>query len=117
MRNFITNYIFNKDGSIQKCIANDGKEYNDLSAKEYNVAPVMSDTKPGAVASGTKIALSCSTSGATIFYTQDGTKPSMASTRYSGKITISSAKTIKAIAYLDGAKASEVQAFEYTIAE
>lgn len=54
-----------------------------------------------------KVKLSCSTSGATIYYTTDGSKPTTASKKYKGGlITLKSTKTIKAIAVKDGATSS-----------
>lgn len=94
-----------------------GEVLNDPAIILHNVAPVETDVTPGAVESGTKVTLSCKTEGAVIFYTTDETDPDMTSTRYSSKITISAAKTIKAVAYKDGYLAAPVETFEYTIAE
>ncbi|MDW7675103.1 MAG: chitobiase/beta-hexosaminidase C-terminal domain-containing protein, partial [Bacillota bacterium] len=49
-----------------------------------------------------EITLTSSTSGAEIFYTTDGTTPSISSTQYTGPITISTSTTIKAVAIKDG---------------
>lgn len=45
-------------------------------------------------------------SGAEIHYTTDGTKPTAASTLYSGAITLSATTTVKAIAIVDGVSSS-----------
>lgn len=81
-----------------------------------HVLPVMSDTPEGAVTSGTDVTLSCNTIGAEIYYTTNGQTPTKSSTKYSAAIGISSATTIKAIAFKDGMVASPVSTFKYTIA-
>ncbi|OMD33706.1 hypothetical protein BSK56_33910, partial [Paenibacillus borealis] len=59
--------------------------------------------------------LSSATSGAVIYYTTDGTTPTISSTLYSGAITLTSAKTIKAIAVKPGMTDSTVLSESYTI--
>ena len=80
------------------------------------VAAVTTDTTPGEVAANTEVTLSCGTEGATIFYTKDGSAPSMSKTRYTGKIKITADTTIKAVACKDGWTSGEVQTFAYTVA-
>ncbi|MBL7148763.1 MAG: chitobiase/beta-hexosaminidase C-terminal domain-containing protein, partial [Candidatus Cloacimonetes bacterium] len=46
------------------------------------------------------VTISCATSGATIYYTTDGTDPDDTDLVYSSPISISSSQTLKAIAYL-----------------
>ena len=79
------------------------------------VSTVTASTASGAVASGTAISLSCATDGATIYYTVDGSVPTIASTVYTTPISITAAKTIKAIAVKTGSNNSAVATFAYTI--
>ena len=60
------------------------------------------------------VTISCATSGATIYYTTNGSKPSTSSTMYNGAITISETTTLKAIAVKDGRESSVAEA-TYTI--
>ncbi|WP_082722525.1 chitobiase/beta-hexosaminidase C-terminal domain-containing protein [Paenibacillus jilunlii] len=69
----------------------------------------------GAVAPGTRGALSSATSGAEIHYTLDGSVPTVSSPAYSGPITVTSAVTIKAIAVKSGMTDSAVMSEAYTI--
>lgn len=57
----------------------------------------------------TDVKLTCSTSGAVIYYTLDGTDPTSESTLYEGVFNVSTEGTVvKAIAYADGYTASEI---------
>lgn len=72
----------------------------------------------GLVASGQEVTITCTTEGASIHYTTDGTTPTSSSTTYdpSNKPTITANTTIKAIAVKDGLTDSEVASAIYTIA-
>lgn len=69
------------------------------------------------VDSGDTVELSCDTTGATIYYTVDGSTPDEESTKYTEAISITDDVTIKAIAVKDGMSDSEVATFTYTIAD
>lgn len=59
--------------------------------------------------------LADSTSGATIYYTTNGTQPSIASTPYTNPIPVSSTLTIQAIAAAPGFSQSAIASAAYTI--
>ena len=63
-------------------------------------APVISGSTP--FEESTSVTMSCSTAGATIYYTTDGTTPTSASTQYSSALTLTDTTTVKAIAVKDG---------------
>lgn len=79
------------------------------------VATPTATPAAGAVAAGTAVSLASTTEGATIYYTTDGTTPSMESEVYNGPITVSSAVTIKAIAVKEGSDPSSALSAAYTI--
>ncbi|WP_274309135.1 endonuclease [Solibacillus daqui] len=85
--------------------------------EEPKVAVVTASTAPGSVYPGTSITLSSATAGATIYYTTDGTDPTVDSSHYTDPIVIEEATTIKAMAVADGMENSEVQTFTYTVIE
>ena len=70
----------------------------------------------GAYTSAQSVVLSDATSGATIYYTTDGTSPTASSTKYTGPITVSSTETLQAIATATGYAGSAVGSAAYTIA-
>ena len=67
-------------------------------------APVISGTTP--FAESTSATISCTTAGASIYYTVDGSTPTSASTAYSGAIALSDTTTVKAVAVKDGVSSS-----------
>lgn len=79
------------------------------------VATPTATPAAGAVAAGTSVSLASTTESATIYYTTDGTTPSMESEVYNGPITVSSAVTIKAIAVKEGSDPSSALSAAYTI--
>ena len=60
------------------------------------------------------VEITCATAGVEIYYTLDGSTPSSTSTKYTGAITISETKTLKAIA-IKGENSSSVTEATYTI--
>lgn len=63
------------------------------------------------------VTISSATSGASIYYTADGTTPTMSSTVYAGPIPVSSgSKTVRAMAAASGYQPSSVATAAYTIA-
>lgn len=71
---------------------------------------------PASWASGTtlSVSLACATTGATIYYTTDGSTPTTASNTYSSAISLSATTTIKAIAVKAGYADSDVASKTYT---
>ena len=63
------------------------------------------------------ITLSCNTEGATIYYTIDGTEPTVSSTKYEGEFTLSASATVKAIAVKEGCNDSQVVSATYTVVD
>jgi hypothetical protein len=80
------------------------------------VATPVADPASTSSTSTITVDLSCSTSGAEIRYTLDGSEPTRESTLYGLSISITSGtKTIKARAYKDGLIRSEIMSETYTI--
>ena len=69
----------------------------------------------GSYSSPQTVTISDTTSGVTLFYTNDGTTPTTSSAVYTGPITVNSTETIKAIAAGSGYTNSAVATASYTI--
>ena len=69
----------------------------------------------GTYASAQSVTISDTTTGATIYYTTDGSTPTTASTKYTAAIAVSATTTIKAIAVASGFNNSAVASATYTI--
>lgn len=82
---------------------------------ETKVATVTSSVTASEVAAGTEVILSTSTEGATIYYTLDGSEPTVESDRYSAPIVINEDTTIKAFAAKEGLENSDVFTKKYTV--
>ncbi|WP_208558913.1 chitobiase/beta-hexosaminidase C-terminal domain-containing protein [Marinilactibacillus kalidii] len=78
------------------------------------VAPQAS-IQSGTVASGTPVELTSETADAEIYYTTDGTEPTVEDTRYTEPITLEESLTLKAISIKEGLEASTVASFEYIV--
>ena len=69
----------------------------------------------GTYTSAQSVKLSDATSGATIYYTTNGTTPNTSSTRYNSPITVSSTEKFEAIAVSAGHANSELASAAYTL--
>ena len=74
----------------------------------------MFDPGEGTYASAQNVSI-LSTSGATIYYTTNGSDPTTSSTEYTGPITVSADMTIKALAVKDGLTNSDIATAVYHI--
>lgn len=70
---------------------------------------------PGTYIGSVSVGMSCSTSGAVIRYTTNGSTPTSRSSRYSGTLTISRTTTLKARAFRSGMSDSSTKTATYTI--
>ncbi len=70
---------------------------------------------PGTYTAAQSVTLSCSTPGASIYYTTNGSTPGASSTRYTTPISVPATTTIQAIAIASGYSNSLVASGTYTI--
>lgn len=76
--------------------------------------PVISPAS-GSYTNSVAVSMSDSTSGATIYYTTDGSTPTKSSKVYSSSFVVSSSETVKAIAVLNGSTTSGIASADYTV--
>ena len=93
--------------------------YQDLfvlggSATQTVATPVFS-MNSGTYYEEIDVEITCATEGATIYYTNDGTEPTAASTVYEGAIHVAADVTLKAIAMMEGYENSGVATANYVI--
>ncbi len=84
------------------------------TAYKFTADPVEADTPNGTVTWGKSITLRTNTPDAVIYYTTDGSIPTLNSNRYTNPIKINSKVTIKAIATKRNMNDSIVTEFRYT---
>jgi hypothetical protein len=77
-------------------------------------APTVSPAA-GTYSTAQSVTLTSSTSGATIYYTTNGTTPTTSSTKYTAAISVTATETIEAIAVASGYTNSAVTSAKYTI--
>jgi len=111
------------DGMILRAIAVSG---NYSSSKEVKYAVALSQTpaptisvsggtsESGYVSSGSQVTITAA-SGATIYYTLDGSNPTSGSAVYSGPITLTKDTTVKAYAVVSGMRDSNVSTASYKV--
>jgi len=105
---------------VNQTFGNDYMEHSNVSAIMGTSTPTVSAPSfspgGGTYASTQIVTITSSTSGASFRYTTDGSTPSeTAGTIYSSPVSISSTKTLKAIAYKSGSNDSTVTSALYTI--
>jgi Chitobiase/beta-hexosaminidase C-terminal domain len=97
-----------------------GYDASPMASSQYVIQPPAA-TPPifspavGTYSSAQTVTISDATSGATIYYTTNGTTPTTSSAVYSGPITVSSSETLEAIAVKSGDTNSAVASAAYTI--
>jgi N-acetylneuraminic acid mutarotase len=86
---------------------------------EYSPYPIAASpvfsVQAGTYVAAQSVTISDATTGATIYYTTDGTTPTTNSTVYSGPISVSSSETLAAIAAGNGYSTSAVATAPYVI--
>jgi hypothetical protein len=98
-----------------------GLDNSPVQTAEYRIVnqvstPVISPNG-GVYSTAQPVTITCPTSGATIYYTLDGSTPTAASSPYTGSLTISSSAVLKAVGVKSGADNSEVASATFSIGD
>jgi hypothetical protein len=111
----------NSTETLQAIAVATGDTNSAVASAAYTITSLPSVATPtfspvaGTYSYAQTVTISDATSGATIYYTTDGTTPSTSSTQYTGPITVGSTETLHAIAVAPGAANSGVASAAYTI--
>lgn len=79
------------------------------------VAAPVATVERGTYPVAQSVAFSTATPGAQIFYTVDGTRPSTATTAYTGPVTVDRSQVVRAVAVTPDGRSSAIVAHEYRI--
>src|SRR5206468_1697487 len=103
--------------TIRAMAAASGMANSDVASATYTikVATPTFGLAPGTFSQPQTVTLSDATSGATIYYTTDGSTPTTASTPYTGPISVTRTTTIRAMAAASGMVNSDVASATYTL--
>jgi predicted extracellular nuclease len=94
----------------------DAFTFVDAAPPEPQVEDVSASPLAGIVSKGTQVSLSTETADSQIYYTLDGSNPTVESTLYTEPLTINEDTTVKAIAVKEGLKNSDIAEFKYQVA-
>ena len=121
MSNTVAVPVYGSDGQtivgfkeIAKAVSPNG---GNMQSGLPHVADPTASVAPGTYSSTQSVTLSTTTAGADIYYTTDGTMPTLKSSKYSSAISVSATQTINAIAVATGMVPSDVVSFAYTIGD
>ena len=95
-------------------ILNSSKGNSGTPVKETVATPAFS-VASSEIDSGTEVTITCGTEGAKIYYTTDGSNPTVSSSEYTTAISVTEAVTLKAIAVKSGMNDSAVASVSYTV--
>ncbi len=103
------------NGKVFLGTQNEVDVYGLLSSGPPTVPPPTFTPTPGTYSASQNVTIAEGVSGATIYYTTDGTVPTTSSNRYSGAIPISSTTTVEAMGVASGYNNSSVAIAKYAI--
>ena len=85
-----------------------------VSANPSSAATPVISPSYGSFYDSQSVSISCSTAGASVRYTLDGSEPTTSSALYTAPFTLTSSATVKAKAYKDGSLSSSTASVDYT---
>ena len=96
------------------CSTSNANHGNPITPPPATAAPVFSPGS-GSYTSAQTVSITDATAGAVIYFTTNGTVPTVASTPYTGTITVGSTETLMAMAIAPGYASSTVATAAYTV--
>jgi hypothetical protein len=107
--------VLSEAKTIKAIAVKDGMTDSEVNTAAYAFKPVQ-PTISGEkfFMTSTTVTLACTTDGAVVYYTTDGTAPSSTSTKYTAPFTLDATATVKAIAIKTGWTDSDVAEQEFS---
>src|SRR5436189_133050 len=107
--------------TLRAMAAASGMSNSNVTSATYTIvqpaAPPTFNPAGGTFVGSVAVTLSTATSGATIYYTTDGSTPTTASSVYTGPVPLTTTTTLKAMAAASGMANSSVTSATYTISQ
>src|SRR5438876_5301152 len=107
--------------TLKAMAAASGMTNSSVTSATYTIvqpaAPPTFNPAGGTFAGSVAVTMSTATSGATIYYTTDGSTPTTASSAYTGPVPLTTTTTLKAMAAASGMADSSVTSATYTIVQ
>src|SRR5436189_219557 len=107
--------------TLRAMAAASGMSNSNVTSATYTIvqpaAPPTFNPAGGTFVGSVTVTLSTATSGATIYYTTDGSTPTTASSVYTGPVPLTTTTTLKAMAAASGMANSSVTSATYTISQ
>jgi len=116
---YISPFTVTSTATVKAIAVKNGMTNSDISTATYTktekvVSPTFNPLNGSTFTTSQQVTLSCATSGATIYYTTDGTFPTTSSSQFTSPFTINSTTTIKTIAVKSGMANSDISTATYT---
>ncbi|MBD3343887.1 MAG: hypothetical protein GF401_02350, partial [Chitinivibrionales bacterium] len=110
--------LFVKDSSGLWSTASTGAQDSAVTS-EFAGITATPDISPiaGNYPDSVVVTIACDTTGASIYYTTDGSEPNISSTLYNGAVTLKSSATIKALAVKQGLANSPIASQSYSVTQ
>jgi hypothetical protein len=105
--------------TLKAAAQKEGNEDSNITAGLYTIKAAAPSFNPpaGTYSGAQQVIISTATAGASIYYTTDGTEPTVAGSLYNGAVTVSESLVIKAIAVKTGLANSDVAPAAYSISQ
>ena len=108
----------NNGTPLFSCYSEESNQRSNVLLYDWDNAVItLTCVKPLIAFDGTNVTITTETAGAKIYYTLDGSEPSSSSAEYTVPFSISTTKTVKAIAIADGYEDSEVAEKECVVGD
>jgi hypothetical protein len=112
-------FTLNSSATVKAKAFKSGLNPSLTASASFTVTPTVAtptiSPNGGSFTSSVQVTLACATSGATIYYTTNGSDPTTGSTEYTGPFTLNNSATVKAKAFKSGSNPSAIASANFTL--